>query len=381
MIPGWQPGDPVGHRQFVDLGALPLEWSPEPLPEVRVAYETWGELSPARDNAVLILHALTGDSHVVGEIGPGHPSPGWWGTLVGPDGWIDTDRWYVVAPNILGGCQGTVGPGSPAPDGRTWGSRFPRLTTRDQVAAEIALADRLGIDQWALVVGGSAGGMRAVEWAVSVPDRVSRLMLLATTAAASADQIAWCHAQIRAITSDPDWAGGDYPRSRGNVGNGGDAGGGEPDPVAGLRVARQIAHITYRSASELAERFGRSDQTGESVADGGRYAVQSYLDHHGHKLSRRFDAGSYVTLTEAMNSHDVGRDRGGVEAALSRLTARTIVAGIDSDRLYPLEQSAQLAAGIPTAGSLRVISSAHGHDGFLIEVDAVGRIVSELLSS
>ncbi|BAK34331.1 homoserine O-acetyltransferase [Microlunatus phosphovorus NM-1] len=346
-----------------------MEWSAEPLPEVRIAYETWGELSPARDNAVLILHALTGDSHVVGETGPGHPSPGWWGTLVGPGGWIDTNRWFVVAPNILGGCQGTTGPGAAAPDGRPWGSRFPQLTTRDQVAAEIALADRLGIDQWALIVGGSAGGMRAVEWAATVPDRVSRLMLLATTAAASADQIAWCHAQIRAITSDPGWVGGDYERSR------------EPDPVAGLEVARQIAHITYRSADELAVRFGRGDQVGESVADGGRYAVQSYLDHHGRKLARRFDAGSYVTLTQAMNSHDVGRDRGGVEAALGRVTARTIVAGIDSDRLYPLEQSVQLAAGIPTCGPLRVISSAHGHDGFLIEVDAVGRIVAELLSS
>ena len=337
-----------------------------------MAYETWGTLSPARDNAVLILHALTGDSHVVGEIGPGHPSPGWWGTLVGPGGWIDTNRWYVVAPNILGGCQGTTGPGSPAPDGRPWGSRFPRLTTRDQVAAEVRLADQLGIDQWALVVGGSAGGMRAVEWAVSVPDRVTRLMLLATTAAASADQIAWCHAQIRAITSDPGWAEGDFARSRGNV---------LPEPVAGLAVARQIAHITYRSAAELTARFGRADQAGESVPEGGRYAVQSYLDHHGHKLSRRFDAGSYVTLTQAMNSHDVGRDRGGVAAALSRVNARTVVAGIDSDRLYPLEQSVELAAGIPTAAPLRVISSAHGHDGFLIEVDAVGRVVSELLSS
>lgn len=329
-----------------------MEWSAEPLPEVRVAYETWGELSPARDNAVLILHALTGDSHVVGEIGPGHPSPGWWGTLVGPGGWIDTDRWYVVAPNILGGCQGTTGPGSAAPDGQPWGARFPRLTTRDQVAAEIALADALGIERWALIVGGSAGGMRAVEWAVTVPDRVSRLMLLATTAAASADQIAWCHAQIRAIMCDP---------------------------VGGLEVARQIAHITYRSADELAARFGREDQTGESVAEGGRFAVQSYLDHHGSKLARRFDPSSYVTLTQAMNSHDVGRDRGGVEAALGRVTARTIVAGIDSDRLYPLEQSSQLAAGIPTAGPLRVIPSAHGHDGFLIEVDAVGKIVTELL--
>lgn len=364
---------------------MPLEWSTAPLPGVRMAYETWGELSPARDNAVLILHALTGDSHVVGSAGPGHPTPGWWGTLVGPGGWVDTDRWFVVAPNILGGCQGTTGPASLAPDGRAWGSRFPRLTTRDQVTAEQLLADQLGIDRWALVIGGSAGGMRAVEWAVTAPDRVERLMLLATTAAASAEQIAWCRAQVRAITADPAWSGGDYERSRGNVWGAlsGPAATGQPadrEPSAGLAVARQIAHVTYRSAEELSIRFGRSDQAGESVADGGRYAVESYLDHHGAKLVSRFDAGSYVILTEAMNSHDVGRDRGGVEAALGRITARTVVAGIDSDRLYLLEESARLAAGIPTAEALQVISSPYGHDGFLIEVDSVGKIVSDLLS-
>jgi homoserine O-acetyltransferase len=208
--------------------------------------------------------------------------------------------------------------------------------------------------------------MRAVEWAVAVPDRVQRLLLLATTAAASADQIAWCRAQLRAITGDPVWARGDFDRTG-------------PGPVAGLAVARQIAHVTYRSAEELELRFGRQDQTGESVADGGRYAVESYLDHHGDKLIGRFDAGSYVVLTEAMNSHDVGRNRGGIEAALGRITARTVVAGIDSDRLYPLGQSRVLAAAIPTAAPLHVVSSVHGHDGFLIEVDAVGKLVAELL--
>ncbi len=332
-----------------------------------MAYETWGELSPARDNAVLVLHALTGDSHVVGPAGPGHPTPGWWGTLIGPGGWIDTDRWFVVAANILGGCQGSTGPASAAPDGRPWGSRFPRITTRDQVAAEVRLADLLGIERWGVVLGGSAGGMRAVEWAVSAPERVQRMLLLATTAAASADQIAWCRPQLQAIRSDPAWQGGDYDRSG-------------PGPTGGLAVARQIAHVTYRSGEELAIRFGRDDQAGESVPDGGRYAVESYLDHHGHKLVGRFDAGSYVTLTEAMNSHDVGRGRGGVDAALSRVTARTLVAGIDSDRLYPLEQSRRLAAGIPTAGPVHVIDSTFGHDGFLIEVDAVGKAVAELLS-
>ena len=320
-----------------------------------------------RDNAVLVLHALTGDSHVVGEAGPGHPTPGWWGDLIGPGGWVDTDRWYVVAPNILGGCQGSTGPASAAPDGRAWGSRFPRLTTRDQVAAEIALADVLGIERWALVLGGSAGGMRAVEWAVAVPDRVQRLLLLATTAAASADQIAWCRAQLRAITGDPGLAGWRLRPHRTRPGR--RTRGGPTDRPRHVPVGR----ASWSSAS------GGRPRPARSVADGGRYAVESYLDHHGDKLVGRFDAGSYVVLTEAMNSHDVGRNRGGIEAALGRITARTVVAGIDSDRLYPLGQSRVLAAAIPTAAPLHVVSSVYGHDGFLIEVDAVGKLVAELL--
>jgi homoserine O-acetyltransferase/O-succinyltransferase len=344
---------------------VPLEHA-DPLPDVTIAYETWGRLSPTGDNAVLVLHALTGDSHVVGPAGPGHATAGWWEGLIGPGRPVDTDRWFVVAPNILGGCQGSTGPSSAAPDGRPWGSRFPRLTTRDQVAAERLFADALGLERWALVVGGSAGGMRALEWAVGSPERVERLFLLATTAAASADQIAWCHTQLAAIRADPDYRGGDYH---------GDGVG----PLAGLAVACQVAHATYRSRFELNARFDRSPQTGEDPARGGRYAVESYLDHHGAKLVRRFDAGSYVVLTEAMNSHDVGRDRGGVEAALGRVTARTLVAAIDSDRLYPVEQSERLAAGIPGADPLAVITSLFGHDGFLIEAEAVGRLVGSLL--
>lgn len=341
----------------------------DPLPAVTIAYQSWGTLSPARDNAVLVLHALTGDTHVVGEPGPGHPTPGWWNGLIGPGRAIDTDRWFVVAPNILGGCQGSTGPSSAAPDGRAWGSRFPFLTTRDQVSAEVAWADALGVDRWALLLGGSAGGMRALEWAVQHPARVERLLLLATTPAASADQIGWCHAQIQAIRTDPRFRGGDYHDAAPDDG-----------PDHGLAVARQIAHLTYRSAYELDERFGRQPQGAEDPFSGGRFAVESYLDHHGSKLSRRFDAGSYVILTEAMNSHDVGRGRGGIEAALALITAKTVVAAIDSDRLYPPALSDRLAAGIPGVPEMTMISSPYGHDGFLIEVDAVAGLVARLLS-
>ncbi|MFE7134966.1 homoserine O-acetyltransferase, partial [Streptomyces sp. NPDC057638] len=335
---------------------------------VRLAYETWGRLAPDGSNAVLVLHALTGDSHVSGPAGPGHPTPGWWDGLIGPGRALDTGRWFVVAPNVLGGCQGSTGPSSVRADGRPWGGTFPFLTTRDQTAAEVALADLLGIGRWALVVGGSMGGMRALEWAVGWPERVAALLLLACTAAASAEQIAWSGLQLRSIRADPRWRGGHYH----------DAAPGE-GPHEGLGQARRLAQITYRATAELEARFARAPQGAEDPWRGGRYQVESYLDHHAAKLARRFDAGSYVVLTEAMNSHDIGRDRGGVAAALRRVTARTLVAGVDSDRLYPLSQQHVLADGIAGADGLRVIESPYGHDGFLLETPRVADLVRELL--
>ncbi|MFK4148856.1 homoserine O-acetyltransferase [Streptomyces sp. NPDC004065] len=364
----WREGDPPGRRQWYErTAALPLEAGGE-LPGVRLAFETWGRLAPDRSNAVLVLHALTGDSHAAGAAEPGHPSPGWWDGLVGPGRALDTDRWFVVAPNVLGGCQGSTGPSSPAPDGRRWGGRFPFLTPRDQVAAEAGLADALGIERWALVAGGSMGGMRALEWAVSYPERTGALLVLAASAAASAEQIAWANVQLHAIRGDPHWRGGDYHDAGPGLG-----------PHAGLGLARRIAHVTYRSEAELHVRFGRAPQDTEEPWHGGRYQVESYLDHHAAKLVRRFDAGSYVTLTQAMNSHDLGRGRGGTRAALSRVTARTLVAGVDSDRLFPLSQQGELAAGIPDADGLRVVKSPYGHDGFLVEVEQVAALVRELV--
>ncbi|MER5407449.1 homoserine O-acetyltransferase [Streptomyces sp. NPDC002769] len=364
----WREGDPPGRRQWhLREKPLALEAGGE-LPGVRLAFETWGRLAPDRSNAVLVLHALTGDSHAAGPAVPGHPTPGWWDALIGAGRALDTDRWFVVAPNVLGGCQGSTGPSSPRPDGRRWARDFPFLTQRDQVSVEAGLADELGIARWALVIGGSMGGMRAVEWAVTDPERTDALLLLATGAAASAEQIAWANIQLHAIRADPHWRGGAYH----------DAGPGR-GPHAGLGLARRLAHVTYRSEPELAVRFGRSPQDAEDPWTGGRYQVESYLDHHADKLVRRFDAGSYVTLTHAMNSHDVGRDRGGTRAALRRVTARTLVAGVDSDRLYPPSQQEELAASIPTADRLRLIESPYGHDGFLIEVEQVAALVRELV--
>lgn len=348
-------------------GPLGLE-SGATLPDVRLAYETWGRLAPDGANAVLVLHALTGDSHAAGPVGPGHPSAGWWDALIGPGRALDTDRWFVVAPNVLGGCQGSTGPSSRRPDGTPWGSSFPFLTVRDQVAAEALLADALGISCWAAVIGGSMGGMRALEWAVGLPGRTGALLVLAAPAASSAGQIAWGSTQIAAIRSDPGWRGGCYHDAPPGSG-----------PHQGLGLARRIAHVTYRSEAELGARFGRRAQPGELPSQGGRYQVESYLDHHAAKLVRRFDAGSYVVLTEAMNAHDVGRGRGGVARALRRADMPALIAGIDSDRLYPPAQQAEPAALLPGADRLRIIESPYGHDGFLIETGQVGALVRELL--
>lgn len=358
----WHEGDDPGHRRFCRVGAVELEGGHR-LPDVHVAYETWGRLAPDGSNAVLVEHALTGDSHVVGAAGPGHPSPGWWQGMIGPGAPIDTDRWYVVVPNVLGGCQGTTGPSTTAADGHAWGSRFPGVTVRDQVAVEALLADALGIERWAAVVGGSMGGMRTLEWAVGHPDRVARAVVLASTAYATAEQIAWSQPQMLAIRNDAHFVGGDY-YERGAA------------PDAGLSIARQIAHVTYRSELELHDRFGRRPQVERPDAP---FAVESYLEHHGTKLAGRFDANSYLVLTEAMNSHDVGRGRGGLSAALGRVTADLTVASVDSDRLYPPRLTTEIATLRPATRE-RQIRSASGHDGFLIEIDQVGEIIREALA-
>ncbi len=368
----WREGDNPGRRQFRDLPSLTLE-AGGALPGVRVAYETFGR--PRRDsegrisNAVLVLHALTGDAHVAGPDGPGQLTAGWWDDIVGSGKALDTDEWFVVCPNVLGGCQGTTGPSSLAPDGKPWGSRWPRLTIRDQVRVEIALADLLGIDRFASVIGGSMGGMRALEWVLMAPNRVNSALVLAVGAASTADEIGLYSAQVLAIRTDPRFRDGDYYAAQPGDG-----------PHNGLGLARRMAHMTYRSDTELELRFGRTPQGAEDPLRGGRYAIESYLDHHSEKLVRRFDAGTYVSLTEAMNTHDVGRGRGGVAKALESIEVPVVVGGIDSDRLYPIRLQEELAAYIPTADSAAVIGSPYGHDGFLIEAGPVGELVQTTLA-
>jgi homoserine O-acetyltransferase len=363
----WRVGDDPGRRRFVDIGELALERG-EPLPEVTIAYESWGELNADGSNAVLVLHALTGDSHLTGPAGPGHPTAGWWSGMVGEGKVLDPAEWFVVAPNMLGGCQGSTGPAALAPDGREWGPRFPYLSIRDQVEAQRLFSDAIGVTRWAAVIGGSMGGMQALEWAVAHPERVERVAVLAAPPISSADQIALNSVQNEAIRMDPAFAGGDYYGAPDGAG-----------PHRGLALARRMALLNYRSPTELNDRFERSWQSGLSpLGGGGVFAVESYLGFHGNKFTRRFDANRYLVLTDAMNSHDIGRDRGGVAAALARATARAVVIGIDSDRLFPVAGQQVIARHLPgniDGDAPVVLESPFGHDAFLIE----DHLVSEQL--
>jgi len=347
---------PDGTVKFLSVGGLDLEAGGH-LPDVTLAYETWGTLNADRSNAVLVQHALTGSTHVTRGASD---EEGWWEQLAGPGAPVDTDKYFVVSINILGGCYGSTGPSTPAPDGKPWGSRFPLVTLRDTTAAEARLADALGIGSWFAVLGGSLGGARALEWAVTYPDRVRRCGVIASGASSTAEQIAFAQAQTLAIRQDANFNDGDYY--------------GRPEPEAGLALARRIAHITYRSADELATRFGRSPQGGEaplqavSLGERGRYQVESYLDYQGTKLVRRFDANSYIAITEALMSHDVGRGRGPLTEALAEAKAEFFIAAVNTDRLYFPAQSHELAAALPGDVPVHVIDAPIGHDGFLTEI-------------
>ncbi len=367
----WLAGDPVGNRKFSEVFDLETE-SGEKLQGARLAFESWGELNSDASNAVLVLHALTGDSHTIGNSGDGHPTAGWWNGIIGPGLAIDTDQYFVVTPNVLGGCQGSTGPSSLNRDGKEYGPSFPQLTIRDQAKAFGILGKLLGIETWFAIIGGSMAGMHALEMAIANPTLMQRLGILAAPPFSTADQIALNTVQLEAIRSDSNFAAGWYYDAKPGFG-----------PHKGLALARRMALLNYRSPEELNERFGRSWQSQVSpLTERGKYAVESYLDFHGNKFVRRFDANSYITLVSAMNSHDIARDRGSVEEALSKITCPTLVLGIDSDRLFPITGQEQIAAGIKgelIGGGLQRIQSEFGHDGFLIEIEAVGEQLRALL--
>ena len=369
----WLVGDPIGDRKFSEVFDLELE-SGGKLEGARLAYESWGQLNQERSNAILVLHALTGDSHTSGSAGEGHPTAGWWNGLIGPGLALDTEKYFVITPNVLGGCQGSTGPSSLDRNGREYGPSFPQLTIRDQARSFELLADQLGISTWHAVIGGSMAGMHAIEMAIESPESIARLAILAAPPFSTSDQIALNTVQLEAIRSDANFAAGWYYDAKPGFG-----------PHKGLALARRMALLNYRSPAELNHRFGRTWQSQVSpLTERGKFAVESYLDFHGNKFVRRFDANSYITLVNAMNSHDVGRDRESVESALSKITCKTLVLGVDSDRLFPLsgqELIADHVSGELYGGELQVINSEYGHDGFLIEIEAVGKRLKGLIES
>jgi homoserine O-acetyltransferase len=375
----WRMGDPAGQRQFftlpvdrklaIDVGVV--------MEGVTTAYETWGTLNADASNAILLCHAWTGDSHAAGRAGDGHPTPGWWEGAVGPGLAIDTNEFFVVCANVLGGCQGSTGPASPHPvDGRPYGSRFPVITIRDMVRVQARLADHLGVRKWRSVIGGSMGGMQVLEWAITFPERVGSIMPIATCAQASAQQIAWGSIGRRGITNDPKWRGGDYY----------DAAPGD-GPHEGLSTARMVAQVTFRSDNVFTDRFGREMVGGEgssTLALEQKFEVERYLEYHGEKLCRRFDANSYISIGKAMDLHDVGRSRGGLAAAMKRITMPTLTMGIWSDFLYPVYQQLQIRDMVAANGvrsEYLEVDSPHGHDAFLIELDQVGPAVKRFIES
>ncbi|MGD8188738.1 homoserine O-acetyltransferase MetX [Brevibacillus ginsengisoli] len=344
------------------IGDLQLE-SGEVLKQVEIGYQTYGTYDPNRDNAILVCHALTGDVYAVGD----GSRPGWWEGLIGPDMPIDTNEYFVICSNVLGGCYGSTGPASLNPEtNRPYGSSFPMVTIRDMVRAQRCLLSELGVHHLYAVMGGSMGGMQVYEWAVEFPEMMNLVIPIATCSRLSAIAIAYNDVGRQAIKNDPEWNGGDYYPGAG--------------PSKGLAVARMLGMITYRTAELFEERFGRSfKQESENHALDITFQIESYLRYQGEKLVERFDANSYLALLRAMDSHDIGRGRGGAEHAISRIRATVLMIGITDDLLYPLEHQKEMANLMRQNGvevEFHTLESKFGHDAFLVEFSRMGRIVT-----
>ncbi len=346
----------IEHRAARFADGLLLE-SGVHLPELTIAYETYGHLNSARRNAVLLCHALTMDQYVAGT----HPltdRPGWWENIVGPGLPIDTDRYFVICSNVLGGCMGSTGPRSAGPGGEAWGPSFPSITIRDMVRAQARLADHLGIEQLLAVIGGSMGGMQALEWAATYPSRVAAAAVIAAAPLHSAQNIAFHEVGRQAVLADPDWHGGHY-ETHGVV------------PARGLAVARMAAHITYVSEEALARKFGRRLREGAESLFGDQFEVESYLNHQGSTFVRRFDANSYLTITRAMDLFDLAADHDGdLARAFQGSRTRFLIVSFSSDWLFPTAQSRAIVRALNRAGansSFVEIATDKGHDAFLLD--------------
>jgi homoserine O-acetyltransferase/O-succinyltransferase len=338
-----------------------------------LAYETYGQLNRRRDNAILVLHALSGDAHVAGLHSPSQRKPGWWDTMVGPGKAFDTERYFVICSNVLGGCKGSSGPASINPaSGQPYATDFPVVTIGDMVSAQLRLIDLLGVDTLQSVVGGSMGGFQALQWAVAHPERVRSAIPLATSARSSAQTIAWSTIGRRAIMRDPRWRGGHYY--------------GHEPPVDGLAIARMIGHISYLSEPALEQKFGRRLQQGESPAFtiAQEYAIESYLEYQAASFNARFDANSYLYITKAMDYWDLGASLGAgdLAQAFRRARAAFLLLSFSSDWLYPTSASLATLAALREAGRRAQhleIDSPLGHDAFLIEHERLTPLVAEFL--
>ncbi len=350
-------------NQVFTFDSLPLQRGGHIAP-VTVAYETWGKLNAAGDNAVLLTHALTGSSHAHDTENPGDPKAAWWNPLIGLGRFFDTSRYYVICSNILGGCYGTTGPSSVDPNtGRPYGMRFPVITIRDMVEVQRKLIEHLGVRQLAMVAGGSIGGQQSLEWAVAYPELVRKAIVVAATAGLTAQAIAFSEVGRQAILADPRWQGGDYLPGEG--------------PRAGLAIARMLAMITYQSEEAMELRFARRPARNKNVSapsgftdPGERFDVEGYLYYQGETLVRRFDANSYLYISRAMDLYDVSEGYPSLEAALSRLRSKALFIGIRSDFLFPAARVRWLVDQVRAAGSEAIyaeLDSPHGHDAFLKE--------------
>jgi homoserine O-acetyltransferase/O-succinyltransferase len=335
------------------------------LRHVAVAYETYGELDAAGRNAVLVCHALTGSAHAAGRH-RARDVPGWWDPLIGPGKAIDTTAHFVICANVLGGCYGSTGPTSLDPDtGRPYGPDFPAFGVRDMVEVQRRLVDAIGVRSLKSVIGGSMGGMQALEWAATHPDTVRSFVAISVGARHSAWAIGLNEVARRAIMADPRWAGGRYPAAE--------------QPETGLGLARAIAMLSYRSFDSLEARFGRERRAVDDEGLSSSFEIASYLEYHGVKLVRRFDANTYIALTRAMDEYDLAEGRGRVDEVLAAMRQPALVMGTASDVLYPEAEQQRLVEGLPNARYVR-LSSPHGHDGFLIEFAQVAAHLRRFLA-
>jgi homoserine O-acetyltransferase len=344
----------------------------EKIAPVTVAHETYGELNERGDNAILILHALTGDAHVAGKHRPEDKVPGWWDPMVGPGRPFDTSKYFIVCSNVLGGCYGTTGPSSINPaTGKPWGMSFPIITIRDMVNLQYMLVRHLGITKILAAVGGSMGGMQALEWAYMYPEMLKSVVAIATSARLSPFGIAFNAVGREAIMTDPEWRGGDYYGFEG--------------PKRGLALARMIGIITYKSDISWQYRFGRThtyETDQELFSHTSRFEIENYLYYQGDKLVKRFDANTYLYLLKAMDLHDISRGRGRYREILKELKTPLLAIGIDTDFLYPTYQQKEIVEALREAKKEAYyweLSSPHGHDAFLIEFSKMAPILSNFL--